>query len=233
MLILYVPFSKENAGDLVALVERWKENHIVNTKVPIKILYHQDEYDSDEIHSDSEVYICAHGYPEENLMAVGNHSNQLMAQFITMQTVSDRFDYDLLYVSSQISSTHLYCCGNLQKNQALASLFQSVRVRPEDNDVFYYAGSVTIADIQGRQWALGENQVIPIQNMRMQLSDMSTPFQIEDSSPDRFHIKQNRCHEKGLQSRRDKFFSSVKDHRASKVASMRFINNSHLSLSLP
>jgi hypothetical protein len=72
MIILYIPFSREHAGDLSDLVCQWHVNHKKHYVETILIIYKGDEFDQDLIEPLSSVYICAHGYDSRTL-AVGNH----------------------------------------------------------------------------------------------------------------------------------------------------------------
>jgi len=152
MIILYIPFSREQAGDLSDLVCQWQVNHKKHYVETILVIYKGDEFDQDLIESLSSVYICAHGYDSRPL-AVGNHRIIEQAQCLNMVNLAERFNNDFLLVAHCIPYIHLYCCGNQEKNRALALSFKSNLLRPNAN-ILFYKGMITIPDERGQRMEL-------------------------------------------------------------------------------
>lgn len=115
MKILYVPFSRHQAGDLKTMVELWKKNDERFSPERIEIIYFNDDIDYDQFDEKIDIYICAHGSDDENLKVLFNHSNPLVAESLDIQKVAERFEGDILPISYWISAIHLYCCGTDKK----------------------------------------------------------------------------------------------------------------------
>ena len=218
MKILYVPYPRERAGDLANLVDIWKENHLKNYNSPIKIMYFNEYAGSALDNVKFEVYICAHGSDDLNFMFVGNHTDLSKVEFIDIQTVAARFNQDFLYYSTQIISTHLYCCGNYQKNKSIADQFQA-KVIGFTGTINYYTGSITTADKQGKQWSLGGAKPVPVADI---VRNIFVPYiTLEPEIIKRKSIKHIPTYEECLEKRRDQFFSYSKANRLKTIQERR------------
>ncbi|MBL7481836.1 RNA-binding protein [Legionella bononiensis] len=229
MKILYVPFSREKAGDLTNLVNIWKENHLKNYNSPIKIVYFNEHAGIAPEDVTFEVFICAHGCDEINFMFVGNHVDFSKADFIDIQTVAERFNHDFLYYSTQIISTHLYCCGNYQKNKSIAEQFQA-NVLGTVGIINYYNGSITTVDEQGKQWSLGGSKPVPVAETARKIF---VPYiSLEHEMNKRKSIKHRPTYEECLEQRRNKFFANCKKNRFKAIQERRHGSNESVSISL-
>lgn len=214
-MILYVPFTRKKAGDLVSLVERWKKNHLRNSKQGIQIIYHGDDLDLlDDMYSwkdKTEIYVCAHGFFDEDSLVVGNHYNIIDADLMTIKMVAHRFNHDFLFIASQISAIHLYCCGSKKKNMEIARQFHSNLLRHE-LPIYSYTGSITIADNNGLRWSFVADQATPIEQ------SVNVCFNHEESldemKPHRTPVKEAtkaKNREETVKKRHDAFFMHQKD----------------------
>ncbi|KTD49165.1 hypothetical protein [Legionella quateirensis] len=210
MKVLYVPYPRENAGDLTKLVDIWKENHLKNYNSPIQIMYFNEDAGKALRNVTFEVFICIHGSEDPSFMFFGNHVDYSKADFIDIQTVADRFNQDFLYYSSQIISTHLYCCGNHQKNKSIADQFQA-KVLGTTGTIKYYDGSITALDEQGKQWSYRGSKPVPVVDTVRTIfaPNISLNFEINK----RKSVKHLPTYEDRLEQRRNQFFSYSKANR--------------------
>lgn len=189
-MILYVPFTRDNAGDLGNLVDQWKINYSSTSNGAIHIIYHGDDFDfeSDENSSvdESQIYICAHGLPDNYPMAVGNHIDLSKSDILSIEEVTNRFNQDFLPVSHQVSVIHLYCCGNASRNKEMATLFRKDLLR-EEMPVYCYSGSVSIPDMQGTLWSFSGAVATPVHNT---VNVLSAPnISLEDEKSNRAYFR--------------------------------------------
>lgn len=161
MKILYVPFSRHQAGDLKSMVELWKKNDEQFSPDRIEIIYFNDDINYDQLDEKIEIYICAHGSDDDNVTKLFNHSNPLVAESLDIKEVAERFERDILPISYWISTIHLYCCGTNNKNQMMAELLGHSLLRPE-KPIYHYSGSVSIVDEYGKQWSFANHVKIPV-----------------------------------------------------------------------
>lgn len=218
MKILYVPFTRDKAGDLRILVELWKKNYIQNFDNQIEIIYHGDESELEQYGKSLEIFICAHGTNDQNEMIVLNNADSTKAESISIQTVADRFNYDFTYVAHLIDQIHIYCCGSQEKNRAICKLVQSNLVL-SDHPLYYYNGSVTIVDEEGKQWSLGTDKKIPVQTTVVKMESRDNEDLIEEH---RAFVKSTGInYEDCLDLRRDSFFARVKKDRQALLKSFR------------
>lgn len=161
MMILYVPFPRSQAGDLVSRVESWKTEQSKITNEPIDIIYHGDDFDP-LISLHSKIYICAHGFSDDLPLIVGNNADLKKTDYIDIKTVTDRFNVDFGPIFHQISAIHLYCCGSKNKNQKMAEEFRKDLLRP-DISIHSYAGSISVPDSNGVRWSFSSTQKVPVQ----------------------------------------------------------------------
>ncbi len=218
MIILYVPFTRDNAGDLADGVDLWKQNHKENSNIPIVIIYHQDIFKYKDIDDKSEIYICVHGNDLENL-TVGNHSSLERSDLISIKTVSERLDHDFLYISHKIADIHLYCCGNQRKNHNLAKILQAHLSRPENSTIHFYKGTLTVPDRNGTKWSVEGDSKIPIQNTEQRV-DILTP-KSPDSPEHRKSVKHNNVYNQRREIRRNRMFAQIKDDRYERMSAFR------------
>ncbi|HAT8178354.1 TPA: RNA-binding protein [Legionella pneumophila] len=213
MKILYVPFPRNGAGDLKPMVELWKKHHEQFFDERIEIIYFNDEIDYEQFDEKIEVYICAHGSDEENLNALFNHSNPLIAESLDIKKVAERFEQDLLPISYWISTIHLYCCGTDKKNQMMAKLLVHSLLRPEKL-IYHYTGSVSIVDEHGKQWSFVNNVKTPI-DLVAKRTFVLTFF--DETKHHRAPLKktfQSLNYNECLDKRKKAFFAKVKENRA-------------------
>ncbi len=161
-MILYVPFPRSQAGDLISAVESWKKEQNKLSIDSVHIIYHGDDVDFDaEPVLPSEIYICAHGFSDSYPFVVGNNGDITKTDFINIQIVADRFNQDFGSVFHQIDAIHLYCCGSQGKNQQMAELLRMGLMR-NDISIHSYDGAITTPDSNGVRWSFSSNQTIPV-----------------------------------------------------------------------
>lgn len=210
MLILYVPFPREQAGDLVNLVEFWKKNHIKHFDSPIEIIYFDEEINPKLEKHKLDVYICAHGNDDLSFMFVGNNSNKSAADFISIHKLADRFNQDFLYLTPGIKSIHLYCCGSYQKNREMAKQLHDAMLRPL-TAINFYNGTITAVDESGKQWSFGGSKSVPVRDALSQF--FSPDCFVEQDIFRRKSVKSLPQYEDYLELRRNAFFSRIKEKR--------------------
>lgn len=222
MIILYVPFTREQAGDLSYLVNLWQENHNHTSTLPLRIIYHNDNYDQGVVKSPSSIYICAHGY-HNSILHVGNNSEFAEATRLDMATLGERFNNDFVPIAHKITLIHLYCCGDEKKNKTMAHLFKHYLLRP-DCTIMFYNGALTIADAEGKQWSLGADKKTPVENSASFLfsghdgdSEQSSE-RLSIKEQDKYEWRQNARLQRQQtffarqKSRRTEFHSTLRDH---------------------
>lgn len=136
MIILYIPFAKDEAGDLSQAAEAWVINHRNNSIESIMVIHHQDEFRRAEILYASSLYVLAHGCDDVNMIA--NHIDETKGQRISISTLTDRFNQDILAIAHSIGFIHIYCCGTEQDNELRARQFQSGYLRAENSPIYFY-----------------------------------------------------------------------------------------------
>jgi hypothetical protein len=164
MIILYVPFQQNNAGDLSEGVFKWKENHLRHFKEEITILYHGSNIEIKQPSSDTQVYVCIHGSDNSSLLS--NNSDFSKGNLITIREVAGRFDYDFLHMMSEIKKIHLYCCGSKEKNTQLALSFQQHILRAEHSSIISYSGYISILTARGLQTSTSNQQEVPVEDVQ-------------------------------------------------------------------
>ncbi|KTD18603.1 RNA binding protein (contains ribosomal protein S1 domain) [Legionella lansingensis] len=152
MIILYIPFEKNAAGDLPDGANIWEINHKRVSSEEIKIIYYKEEFDEESIPQGTVVYILAHGANNDPTF-VANANDSTVATLIDIDTLAIRFTHDFLVINHHISHTHLYFCGNLDKNATLATNFETMLLRPEFSSINYYEGSISPPDSNGKLWS--------------------------------------------------------------------------------
>ncbi|KTD56549.1 RNA binding protein (contains ribosomal protein S1 domain) [Legionella santicrucis] len=146
MIILYVPFEAHEQGDLVIGTELWRQAHQSSSTEEIYIHYHKqplDKYTS----GISRVYICAHGSENGNDLYNRADDNTQIKK-ISIPVLAERFNHDFLFLAPKIQQIHLYCCGNEDKNERIATLFQSYLLRTEYSSIHFYKGTLGIPKSQ-------------------------------------------------------------------------------------
>ncbi|HAT1660560.1 TPA: RNA-binding protein [Legionella pneumophila] len=220
MKILYVPFSRHQAGDLKTMVELWKKNDERFSPERIEIIYFNDDIDYDQFDEKIDIYICAHGSDDENLKVLFNHSNPLVAESLDIQKVAERFEGDILPISYWISAIHLYCCGTDKKNKIMAELLGNSLLRPEKT-IYHYSGSVSIVDEYGKQWSFANHVKIPVHLTAKRIFVLNF---FDEEQPHRAFVKkafQSKTYKELLAKKEDSFFAKVKENRASVLLSKR------------
>ncbi|HHQ9297529.1 TPA: RNA-binding protein [Legionella pneumophila] len=220
MKILYVPFPRNQAGDLKSMVELWKKNDEQFSPDRIEIIYYNDDINYDELDEKIAIYICAHGSDDGNVTKLFNHSNPLVAESLDIKEVAERFERDILPISYWISAVHLYCCGSKNKNQMMAELLGHSLLRPE-KPIYHYSGSVSIVDEYGKQWSFANHVKIPVHLVAKRTFILNF---FDEEQPHRAFVKkafQGKTYEELLAKKEDSFFAKVKEKRASVLLSKR------------
>lgn len=161
MIILYVPFLRNNAGNLARLVEDWKNNYCNAKSEPIEIIYFNDDFNLNIFEFGAVIYICAHGSDSDELLML-NHDHSLLAHSISMQTVACRFNYDFLSMHNKIECIHIYCCGTQEKNTMMAEQFTKTLLL-FSCPVVSYSGALFNANKQGLLLTLDYGQLMPVE----------------------------------------------------------------------
>lgn len=216
MIILYIPFSRDKAGDLTLQTELWQKNHRLSSERTIAIIYHNDEIDTDILPFRVEVYICAHGFSNSDLMVVSSKEEQ-----VDLVTVATRFNQDLFSVFNKFSAIHLYCCGTKNKNKQLATILSDNLLRPE-YPIYYYSGTLFAPDNKGVKRSMDASQVqIPVEQTQQFIYK---PVIDTVECTDRPFLKDYSVSiwlEEAVQNRRDAFFAGVRTRREEKINSLR------------
>lgn len=174
MIILYVPFPKENAGDLTNSLEIWLKNHRLNHFSSIRIVYHNEQFALDTAGESLEIYVCAHGDNFEEI--IGNHIDEDSASLINTTALAARFNDDFYPCSASIDVIHLYICGNKEKNRNLAATFKSYLSDLATRTVYYYHGSLYGADAEGSLFGFHKRRKLPIDQLKLTAPDHNMPF---------------------------------------------------------
>ena len=169
MIILYIPFTRDEDGDLGNRAAKWQENHSVNSAVKIKIIYHNDNYEDEEIDPLSEIYVLGHGL-EYDAEFIANSYDASKAWYMDVGALSERFNEDFALILHKISQIHLYCCGDQNKNKQLAQNFQGLMVRNEFSEINYYAGIINLPDKRGQKWTYLQGWQIPVESTKQTLN---------------------------------------------------------------
>ncbi|MCE3046379.1 hypothetical protein [Legionella sp. 16cNR16C] len=160
MIVLYVPFTREKAGDLVAGTDEWLRNHLPISAESIGVLFYKEPLKLAFLSEPLQVYICAHGYANSSL-ELGNHKNYNQALRISAEEVAQRFNYDFLLIHHRICSIHVYCCGESSKNSVIASELNE-NLQLFECPIVSYGGILTVPDTNGRQWSLNGSARVPV-----------------------------------------------------------------------
>lgn len=159
MIILYVPFSRIDAGDLVGPLETWIKNWLNNELGSIMILYYGDPIGPELFNNDTKIYICGHGTSDARL-EIRNHHNWEQSLGVDIDTVALRFSYDFLFMHHKIKAIHIYCCGVAGKNQAMAAVFKE-HILLFDCPLYSYSGALYPADLYGQLWSCDWQEMKP------------------------------------------------------------------------
>ncbi|KTD47375.1 RNA binding protein (contains ribosomal protein S1 domain) [Legionella rubrilucens] len=168
MLILYVPFPRDNAGDLTFAMDQWVNTHVNHFGNTIQVIYYQDEIDYDAIPAQATIYLCSHGSSGEEL-ELYNHSDLDLSESISMDEAAKRFSSDFLFVHYKIQDLHLYCCGSKEKNDAMAKLIQNNLPAIQENRIHYYQGSLTSPTQNGQLFSIVGSSWLPVAQVRSTL----------------------------------------------------------------
>lgn len=204
MIILYIPFEKNAAGDLIDKAKIWETNA---SPEEIKIIYYKEDFDEENIPQDTVVYILAHG-ADDDPRFVANACDSKVATLIDIETLATRFNHDFLVINHCISHIHLYCCGNLGKNASLATNFRAMLLRPERNTINYYQGKIYPPDMSGRLWATTVQGTVAAAPRQL---EKSIETELDESASGRSSIKtetMERNFSKSEMSKRQKYQSS-------------------------
>lgn len=227
MKILYVPFSREQAGDLEHLVQLWQENHLKNFSSPIRIIYFNERLNLKSNCEPIEVFICVHGWDNPSFMYVGNNFDMSKAEVVNIETLAYRYNHDFLYYVSRVSSVHLYCCGNYEKNKYMANQFNA-QLLLQNKPVIFYSGTITIADSNGKQWSLGEALPVLINNKAHKV--YSPDIELGQCFDQRKNIKKLPDYEEILDSKRNRFFIEQRERRQTFIQERRRTMNESITI---
>jgi hypothetical protein len=219
MMILYIPFPRDEAGDLTPLVQLWQENHLRVSCESLIVLYQKDEYEQDLILPGSSLYICAHGY-DSPLLEIGNNVQHDEALRINISTLASRITDDFLPIAYQLSHIHLYCCGSKSKNLNMSHRLQEDLLRSECV-IVSYSGSITPADIKGRMWSWWEGTAIPVEHTAMRVFPTSN-----EESERRVSLRERSWREEDRIRRHCKFF---KEHRREHYRALRNVLSNEIA----
>lgn len=215
-MILYVPFPRSQAGDLVNAVEAWKNEQNKLSNESVHIIYHGDDFDFEATTAlPSEIYICAHGFSDNFPLIVGNNVELAKTAYLNIGTVADRFNQDFGAVFHQISEIHLYCCGSQNKNKKMAEEFRIDLLRKEIS-IHSYAGSISTPDSNGIRWSFSSTLVTPVKNTESVLSKQES----REVPLHRMFFKTTvlmMLHEKAKEARRHNFFAEGKTARQAEI----------------
>lgn len=210
MKILYVPFPREQAGDLDKMVQLWQENHLKNFSMPIKIIFFGDDFDLEPDIRDAEIYICAHG-GVPSFLYLGNNSEEPKGELIDIDTLANRYNHDFLYYAPRISKVHLYCCGGIDENYTMANRLNTLLLGSK-KPIIFYSGSLSIADEQGNQWSFGKSK--PVLASKKAKMIYCPEAALSDEVPRRKWVKELPSYEGYLEQRCNYFFMKAKHRRA-------------------
>ena len=220
MIILYVPFTRAQSGDLTNLVQCWQTNYKKAINNCIRIIYHQDEIDYDDIGRRSELYICAHGYSEWSF--VGNNVDVFKADVLSPQKLAERFNQDIVPIADKIQALHLYCCGSENKNMNIATeLMHNILLA--ESPLYFYSGLLWGADDKGKLWSMDLGRRVPVEDTAVELS-FCFPESDEQTKSYRIPCKQQhleKWYEKMRNNRRFAFFEKVIEERLDRLQKFR------------
>ncbi|CEK10024.1 hypothetical protein [Legionella hackeliae] len=225
MIILYIPFTREQAGDLLSATEQWVINHQRNFSEEIQLICHQDNYKQSSICSSSSVYILAHGYAGI-FDKVANHSDGRLATFISISTVADRFTIDMMPISYRIDDIHFYSCGSEKENHHRASRFQAEWLRSSNMSIFYYAGKISIPNEKGERLTEVEDKFFPINRYMFKLFNQQFLEQEFREIPIQRQGVLRMITENPIK-RRENFFSNSKEKRLLMLIQRRKTKEEH------
>ncbi len=161
MKYLYIPFIKEEAGDLAFLAKVWR-SHVTEE---INILYHYDDFDSSELENLSDLYVLAHGSLTDNDLNLYNAQDvNSDLKCIDPEVLAHRLQCDFINSFHRIKNIHLYCCGSFEKNYQLTRQLEAALIR-ETPKLHFYFGTITVPSTDGQAWSIGlfQNVVRPIE----------------------------------------------------------------------
>ncbi|WED42108.1 hypothetical protein [Legionella cardiaca] len=210
MIILYIPFLKDKAGDLSNLAQIWVNNHKNNSQEEILVIYFGDRYSQKFVKAKSNIYILGHGY-ENKPGQIANHSQEELATFIDMATLSMRFNYDMLSIAHLFGSIHIYCCGSNEINQQRAWVFSKNYLRSDGLPIFYYSASVFSPDEHNVRWACKDNRWFNIEEHKWQLPIKESIESVEPRLSVKLQSKLGMFN--GTEKRRENYFKINKEKR--------------------
>ncbi|WP_419419792.1 hypothetical protein ACNVED_00365 [Legionella sp. D16C41] len=240
MIILYIPFERSNCGNLNEGAQIWQSNYALSSPEKIKIIYYKDDFDIEEIDPHSKLYILAHGYTNNpNILA--NHSNINLASAISIETLASRFNYDFSGLIHCFHSIHLYCCGNLNKNQLIAKNFYQSIIKSEDTRIYYYQGTLSVVNQLGQFWTQQNNRLMLATPLKLIESDSKPEIPIFARLPykmntrpthQEFQEKSRAYTANKRKETRFKFFQDLRNERVTLARTMdidKALSNSNLA----
>ena len=224
MIILYVPFSRNNSGNLSVLVEAWKNNYFNATSKPIDIVYFNEDFDLKMLEAGAEIYICAHGSDSNELLML-NHDNSSLAQTISIETVARRFNYDFLSMHNKIQYIHIYCCGSQKKNEGIARDFSNNLVLfccP----VISYSGSLFNANRHGELLTFNQGKFMPVK-ITATMNYTENDWTLKDNSGIYSWSERLKIRHQDLQENRNRWWSEAHLSRCDLFFQMRKIHRNN------
>lgn len=220
MIILYVPFPRNQAGDLTASMDSWVKNHTQNFGNTIQVIFYQDEIDYDAIPPYASIYLCAHGSSDAELKLYNNR-NLAISNSISIEETARRLSNEFVFIHYKIQDIHLYCCGSQEKNYQLAKLIQGNLPDIQENRIHYYRGSLMSANQSGQLFSMIDTNFLPAEQAKFTLPSIKTQDKDEqDSVPRfyRFYLSKHRPYsnyfnEERQEKKRQHFFEGCRERR--------------------
>ncbi|KTC94518.1 hypothetical protein [Legionella erythra] len=222
MIVLYVPFPRNQAGDLAAGMDSWVKNHTQNFGQTIQVIFYQDEINYDAIPPDASIFLCAHGSSGAELKLY-NNSNLDLSDDISIEEAARRLSHEFVFIHHKIQNIHLYCCGSQEKNSQMAKLIKDYLPHLQENHIHYYRGSLTSPNESGQLFSIVDAYYLPAEQVRFTVPPSKQQAQDEDDSTScsKFHqyylskhFPYNDCFKaKRQEQKRHNFFAGIRERR--------------------
>ncbi|ASQ47419.1 hypothetical protein [Legionella clemsonensis] len=158
MIILYIPFSQTQTGNLADAARIWVANHSLYSTEEIQVIHHGEPLNDNLLEKDITVFVLAHG-SETDPTIVTNFTDPATATIISTETLAERFNYDFLFIATRLEAIHLYCCGQEKKNALLAKKFEDSLLLLDNGEIKYYGGVIFTPDEKGNHWLISDSGI--------------------------------------------------------------------------
>lgn len=218
MKILYIPFHEEN--DLVLTAIRWKNT--LNGK-NITIIQHGKPINYHAIKDKVlTIYVLAHGLDSATEpFYLASHSKITRSTTkLDIKKIAERFNYDFVYLHTQLKNIKLYFCNNKGDQKFIAERFKNNLVL-FSSPIDYYAGTITEPFKDKTKYSLFAGVWYKTSKVRNTLYNKAVLL----DSNDRLSVKERsrlEYLEKAKQSRRDAVLQ-----RQHKARQEKFTQNRH------